>query len=93
MEVVRYFRSAAGSVSQITESGSGCGRVKLPDDVVEISEGEYRQAVADLADADERHVAGLVEADERRRLADLEALTAAGIPEATARRLAGIAGD
>lgn len=86
-EYVRYFRSPAGSIGEITESHQGI--TPLPEGAVELTEQEWQQEMADWQAAKDAHVADLRAADAARQQEDYEALRAAGLPEATARRLSG----
>lgn len=54
-----------------------------------VPEKEYRARLGEMKAERAAHVAGLLVADEDRTRTDFEALTAAGIPEGTARRLSG----
>lgn len=54
-----------------------------------VTEAVYKKQLAKLRKAHDELVAGLRAADEARLLEDYDALLAAGIPEATARRLSG----
>ncbi|UJV43003.1 hypothetical protein [Streptomyces sp. AMCC400023] len=57
-----------------------------------VSEAAYETRLGELRADTGVRVAGLVAGDEERARADFDALTGAGIPEATARRLSGYEG-
>lgn len=58
-----------------------------------VTEEEYQARLGALTGQRARYVAGLLAADEERTRGDFEALTAVGVPEATARRMSGYEGD
>lgn len=57
-----------------------------------VSEEEYRSHLNGLVEQRAEYLAGLLAGDEERTRGDFEALTAAGIPDATARRMSGYQG-
>lgn len=57
-----------------------------------VDEAEYTAVFDALRAANEAHVAQLQAEDEQRTREDYEALRAAGVPEATARRMSGYTG-
>jgi hypothetical protein len=86
-EHVRYYRTPGGAIGEIRESHPGS--TPLPEGAVELTEQEWQQEMADWQAAKDAHVADLRAADAARQQEDYEALRAAGLPEATARRLSG----
>lgn len=83
----RYYRTPAGVIGEIQESHAGS--TPLPEDAEEITEQEWQQEMADWQADKDAHIADLRAADAARQQEDYEALRAAGLPEATARRLSG----
>ncbi|MDX2643465.1 hypothetical protein PV341_07730 [Streptomyces sp. PA03-1a] len=57
-----------------------------------VDEAEYNEVFEALRAANEAHLAQLQAEDEQRTREDYEALRAAGVPEATARRMSGYTG-
>lgn len=87
-EVVRYYRTGRGVLGEVTESHAEV--TKLPAGAAEITREEYEQQAAQLAgDREQRHAA-IRQAEAERAQGDVAALVAAGVPETTARRLAGV---
>lgn len=76
-----------GSTGAIEASGEEAPRLAKPGEFVH--EEEYRARLDALKEQRAVHVAGLLAGDEERTRGDFEALTGAGIPEGTARRLSG----
>ncbi|TDC27659.1 hypothetical protein E1211_28990 [Micromonospora sp. 15K316] len=89
-EVVRYYVYPDGSYSMLTLVG-GAGVV--PPDATEITQAEYEAGVAAVNAANEALAEQQLADDRALAEADFEALVAAGIPEATARRLSGFSDD
>lgn len=89
-ETTYYALFEDGSASRMTSTTGEEPPLSKPGRYVD--EAAYEERQAQLAAAREEHVAALLAADEERTRADYEALRAAGIPEATARRLSGYEG-
>ncbi|MFI6290020.1 hypothetical protein ACIBEJ_00455 [Nonomuraea sp. NPDC050790] len=87
MEKIIYYRHDDGSVSSRAILGDDAP-APLPD-AVEITESEYQAAAANIDDAVAEHRDALLAVERQQVLADLDALLTAGIPRATAERLAG----
>ncbi|MGW0592749.1 hypothetical protein [Streptosporangium sp. NPDC002607] len=86
-EYVRHFRAPNGSVGEIRESAQQV--TPLPGGAVEITAEEYEQNLAALQADKAEYVAELEAAEAGRAKNDFDALTAPGLPEASARRLSG----
>ncbi|WP_309317385.1 hypothetical protein [Streptomyces salinarius] len=87
-----YYRTADGALATQTVSGETAEAPALPEGATELTEAEYAAEFAAIEEARQEHAADLVAADEANQSADYEALRAAGIPEATTRRLTGYTG-
>lgn len=83
-----YYRHGK-SVGQRTATNRGDGPTALPDGAEEISHAAYLDEVAVLAAARDEHRAEMREAAREASRADYDALIAAGLPEASARRMSG----
>lgn len=79
-----------GSIDKITYSGSDMPPLSKPGRVTD--EAEYLARLAQLEAQNAAHVDDLQRAAQAQAKADYDALRAAGIPEATARRLSGYTG-
>lgn len=90
-ETTVYYMFDNGSVASRTVTGSE--PPALPDGAVEITQAEYEQELAAIQQAHDDAVADVEAAEAQQREDDYNALIAAGIPEATARRMAGYYGD
>lgn len=86
-----YYRFPDGSVAERIVTG-GDGDVTPPEGAVEITEEEYRAALAAIEEQIEQERQAQREAEQARIKADYEALRALGVPEETARRLTGYTG-
>ncbi|MEU5834456.1 hypothetical protein ABZ820_12400 [Streptomyces diacarni] len=86
-----YYRFPNGSVAERTVTG-GADEVTPPEGAVEISEEEYRAALAAIEEANEQRRQEQEAEAEAQRKADYEALRALGLPEETARRITGYTG-
>ncbi|WP_327421697.1 hypothetical protein OG763_14230 [Streptomyces sp. NBC_01230] len=75
-----------GALARIEAIGD---EVKVPEGGQLLTEEEYEQRLQQWQEANDAHVAELKAADQARQTEDYEALLAAGLPEATAARLAG----
>ncbi|MFD9903939.1 hypothetical protein [Streptomyces sp. NPDC059063] len=84
-----YYRGADGVLAERTASGAGAEAPTVPGGAKRLSAKAYRAALEDVRAARQEHAAALQAGDEERLRGDFEALRAAGIPEATARRLSG----
>ncbi|MEV0822555.1 hypothetical protein [Nonomuraea rubra] len=82
-----YYRRADGALGHW--QGPDEAVFTLPDGGEIITRGQYDAAAAELAAAHEQYLADLRQADRERLQADLNAVRALGVPEATARRLVG----
>ncbi|GAA2685500.1 hypothetical protein [Nonomuraea recticatena] len=89
-EVTRWWALPNGGVVEGVDAG---GELQPPEGAVEISREEYEQRLAVLKSEHAAYVDGLRAEDERRTREDFDALRAAGIPEATARRMSGYTGE
>lgn len=87
----RYYRTPQGVIGEIHESHPGS--TPLPDGAEEITAEEYATARDAWQAEKDVYIAGLEAAEAARRQEDYEALRAASIPEATARRLSGLLGE
>lgn len=76
-----------GSTGRLTATSEELPPLAKPGKFV--TEAKYLRRHKELSDAHATYVAGLVAEDEERTRGDYEALTAVGVPEATARRLTG----
>ncbi|MFD1937564.1 hypothetical protein ACFSKW_39465 [Nonomuraea mangrovi] len=85
-----YVAYASGAVAFVESNEE---TISLPDGTKEITRQEYEARLAELKAANAKHVAALRADDERRTREDYEALSAAGVQEATARRLSGYTGE
>ena len=90
-----YYKFPDGSVSARTVEFDGDVTVdpKPPPGAVAIPAAVYQVLVAELEQATELLLATLHGEEQQRAQEDFEALTAAGIPLATARRLSGYRDD
>lgn len=86
-EHVRYYRTPGGAIGEIRESHPGS--TPLPDGADELTAEEHATAIQQWQADKDAHIADLRAADAARQQEDYEALRAAGLPEATARRLSG----
>ncbi|MEC3994970.1 hypothetical protein VSR01_16115 [Actinacidiphila sp. DG2A-62] len=93
MDATMYYRNADGSLSERTMLGDVDREVPLPAGATLISEAEFASGVTAWQHDVDGHRAELTAAEQAVMLADFTALTAAGIPAATARRLAGLPSD
>lgn len=89
-EVTRWWLLENGGVVESVDAG---GALHPPEGAVEIGREEYEQRLADLKGAHAAYLEELLGADERRTREDYEALLAAGVAEATARRVSGYEGE
>lgn len=87
-----YYRTASGALASQAASGEAAGAPSLPQGATALTREEYETELAAVEAARQEHAEDLVAADEANQSADYEALRASGIPEATARRLAGFTG-
>ncbi|WP_328434599.1 hypothetical protein [Streptomyces sp. NBC_00425] len=87
-----YYRNANGSVSRVVTS-LDADDIRVQGGTVQITEAEYQEAYAEIQRVNEEGKTELATADRERHVEDYEALRAAGIPEATARRLSGYTSD
>ncbi|MFF5668782.1 hypothetical protein ACFY8S_01375 [Streptomyces hygroscopicus] len=90
-ETTIYYRFPDGSVAERIITG-GDGAVPPPGGAVEITEEEYRAALAAIEEQIEQERQEQQEAEQARIKADYDALRALGVPEETARRLTGYTG-
>ncbi|MDP4501085.1 hypothetical protein [Nonomuraea turcica] len=86
--VVTYYATPDGSVGQ--GGSDGIVNFVMPAGAVEITAEEYADAVAEWEKSKAAYVAELEAADRARQETDFDALTALGLPDATARRLSGL---
>ncbi|MGY5034348.1 hypothetical protein ACWC9U_26525 [Streptomyces sp. 900116325] len=75
-----------GVIARIEATGN---EVQAPEGGQLLTQEEYEQRLQQWQEANDAHVAELKAADRARQTEDYEALVAAGLPEATAARLAG----
>ncbi|MGW5925221.1 hypothetical protein ACWF2L_03105 [Streptomyces anulatus] len=87
----RYYRFPDGSFTATEFSGFEEGEAPVPDGAVEITAQEYESGVAALEAAREQWAADQRAAETAAACEDYDALIAAGIPEATARRMSSCA--
>lgn len=88
MGAVLHYRHDGGAVSRHEVLGEDV-EIPAPEGATEITEAQYSAVLAKLKKNRQKRVDGLIQADGARALEDFEALRAAGIPDATARRLSG----
>ncbi|MDX3345880.1 hypothetical protein PV387_03375 [Streptomyces sp. ME02-6987-2C] len=87
-----YYRDAEGTLVSRAVSGEAARTPEVPEGATALTSAEYEAALADVEAQRHAHAQQLTETDEANQSADYEALRASGIPEATARRLAGFTG-
>lgn len=85
-----YVRGPGGEISEITSDEAD---ISIPAGGEVITAEQYEAELAELRRGRDTYVAGLLAADAERTRGDFEALTALGVPEATARRLSGYEPD
>lgn len=85
-----YYQYEDGSVAHRVTTGGA--KPATPEGATEISEEEYRAALAAIEDANRERAEERRAEEQARAKADYEALLAAGIPEETARRMSGYTG-
>lgn len=90
-ETVFYVLFEDGSVSRMTSTTGEAPPLAKPGRFVD--QAEYDARYAELQAARAEYLAQLQAEDERRTREDYLALRAAGVPEATARRLSGYEGE
>lgn len=90
-ETTIYYQWPDGAVAERTVSG-GAETVTPPEGAVEITEEEYRAALATMEEEREREREKQKETEDAAIREDYEALRALGVPEETARRLSGYTG-
>ncbi|MFD8509728.1 hypothetical protein ACFV27_01080 [Streptomyces antimycoticus] len=86
-----YYKFADGSIAERVITGA-VEDVLPPEGAEEISEEEYRAALAAIEAANEQQRQEQEAEQQARMKADYEALRAVGVPEETARRLTGYMG-
>ncbi|MEU1852936.1 hypothetical protein ABZ499_27635 [Streptomyces sp. NPDC019990] len=91
-EATLYYRTAAGVLASRTVTGDQAELPALPEGATPLTEAEYADALADVEAQRHAYVEQLAQEAEANQKADYQALRAAGIPEATARRLSGYSG-
>jgi hypothetical protein len=92
-QMMFYYRLPDGSVTQRTVVVDGVVvDPQPPPGAVAITKAQYDSLVAALEQGTAQFVAELQQAEQARAAEDFDALTAAGIPPATAARLAGYVG-
>ncbi|MGA5202808.1 hypothetical protein [Streptomyces variegatus] len=91
-DVTLHYRTAGGVLASRTVTGDDPQAPQLPEGATPLTEAEYADALADVQAQHAAHVQQLTQEAETNQSADYEALRAAGIPEATARRLSGYTG-
>ena len=91
-DVKQYFRTSDGVLASRTTSGAVDEPAPLPEGATLLTEEEYTAELAAVEAARQEHADDLVAADEARTREDYLALRAAGVPEATARRMSGYTG-
>lgn len=84
-----YYRYDNGAYSATTYEGMEPSDVVPPEGATEITQQEYEDGVAEVEAANAAAAAELEAADRQRACDDYAALIAAGVPEATARRMSG----
>ncbi|MFI2434633.1 hypothetical protein [Streptomyces sp. NPDC018693] len=87
-----HYRTADGVLASRMVTGEQAEPPALPEGATALTEAEYADALADVQAQHEEYGQQLVQEAEANQQADYEALRAAGIPEATARRLSGYSG-
>ncbi|MFE3378688.1 hypothetical protein [Streptomyces anulatus] len=85
----RYYQLPGGSFTASECSGFEERQAPVPDGAVEINAQEYETGVAALEAARAQWAADQRAAEAAAACEDYEALIAAGVPEATARRMSG----
>lgn len=94
MERTVYYRYPDGSVEVVTVTVGGDDESPAPPEgAVEIDRQTYEAELAAIEAAREERRRRQADQEQVQQLADYQALTAAGIPEATARRMSGYTGD
>lgn len=83
----RYYRTPTGVIGEIQESHAGS--TPLPPGAEEITAEEHATALQEWQANKDASIREQRAADAARQQEDYEALRAAGLPEATARRLSG----
>jgi hypothetical protein len=92
-EATLYYRTADGVLTSRVVTGETVEEPALPEGATELTAEQYETALAAVNEARQEHAEELVATDQANAHADYEALLASGIPEATARRLTGYAGE
>lgn len=92
MATTIYYRMANGAVSERVVEGVE-GPIAPPPGATEITAEEYQQGLAEWEAAREARRAEVQAAEAAEAKQAYEDLIAAGIPEATARRLSGYVGE
>jgi hypothetical protein len=91
-DVTLHYRTADGALVSRTVSGDQAEAPDLPEGATALTEEEYTAALAQV-EADRQAAAEQRQEEaEAAQLADYQALRAAGIPEASARRMSGYTG-
>lgn len=87
--ITKYYQYEDGSYSAPTYEGVEADDIVPPAGATEITEQEYLDGIAAVEAANAAAAAEQEAADRQRACDDYNALIAAGVPEATARRMSG----
>lgn len=88
-----YFKRDDGALGSLTVSGDGAAGPKLPEGAALLSKAAYTRALTGIERGREAHRETVRVQEAAQVRDDYAALRGAGIPEGTARRLSGHAGE